>query len=270
MYLLIDIGGTKTRIAVSESGAGFAEPRIFPTPQNFEEGISKIISTSKELLKNIRPKIISVGVAGPLNSKKTKLINSVNLEGWNQKPLHKQLFMEFGCDVIIENDAVLAGMGEAIYGAGKEHELVAYLTLSTGIGGSIFYNGDVLPNSRGYEPGHHIIDVINNQSLEQLAGGASLEKKYGKPPEEIKDPEIWDEVTYNIAVGIHNAILFWSPDIVVVGGGLVIHNAVKVPDLNKYLYEIVQIFPNMPKIEKSVFGETAGLYGALANSLKDL
>jgi len=62
---------------------------------------------------------------------------------------------------------------------------------------------------------------------------------------------------------LHNTILHWSPELVVVGGGLIENNAISVDDLNRYLGEMTKMFPEVPRIVKAELGERSGLYGAL-------
>lgn len=270
MYILFDIGGTNTRIALSKDGIGFEEPLIYKTPKNFDEGINQLVAHGKTLLGDERATAVSGGIAGPLNSKHTKLVSGTNIPGWAQKPIHKELFKAFGTDVYLENDAVLVGLGETHYGGGKNNNIVVYITVSTGIGGARFVNGYVDENALGFEPGNQIIDVVNNLTLEQLAGGANLRKKYKMPVRKINDPQIWNEVTNYLAVGLNNITVLWSPDIIVLGGGLIQNNAIDLELLTKMVKEKVKIFPRIPKIVGCHLGSTGGLYGALVHAKQQL
>ncbi len=262
MYLLFDIGGTKTRIAVSKEGVGFGEPIIFETPETFEEGVTKLIQTGKDILAGERAEVVAGGIAGNLNSKKTKLANSTNLKGWIQKPLYKELFMAFGTDVFIENDAALVGLGETHYGAGQGHDIVAYITLSTGIGGTRIVNGKIDSNVQGFEPGHQYIEGTKKNFEELVSGNAILLGK-GVAPENIKDKSFWDAITQQVAVGLNNVAVFWSPNIIVLGGGLVRDTAINISDVKNNLEKVLTVFPEKPKIIECVLGGTGGLYGAL-------
>jgi len=61
MYILFDIGGTKTRIATSKDLESFSEPTIFPTPQSFEEGIEAMVKTARELSDGENIELAAVG-----------------------------------------------------------------------------------------------------------------------------------------------------------------------------------------------------------------
>lgn len=264
MKLLFDIGGTHTRIAVSKDNLGFGEPTVYPTPQNFEEGLEKFISSSQELLHGQRPQVVAGGIAGVLNSKKTKLINAINIPDWNQKPFYKELFKAFGCEVYVQNDAIMAGLGETGYGAGKGLDLVAYLTFGTGVGGAIFYKNTVIPSTMGFEPGYQIINNEQNLTLGEFVGGRNLELTPESPM--ITDENFLSALARNVAIGVHNSIVHWSPEMVIMGGGLVNNNIIKVELVTQHLLQIMEAFPRLPKIERSVLGDSAGLYGALVYS----
>ncbi|MFZ5424360.1 MAG: ROK family protein [Patescibacteria group bacterium] len=268
MYVLFDVGGTKTRIAVSKNGEGFGEPKIFSTPQSFDEGISLIIGAGKELLNGERATVVAGGIAGPLNLKKTKLVNSPNLPGWIQKPLHKELFKAFGAPVFLENDTALVGLGETHYGKGQGHKIVVYMTFSTGVGGARYVNGKIDANTFGFEPGHQYIEGTK-KDLDALVSGKGIESIYGVTPENITDARIWEEITEKMAIGVHNTLVMWSPEIIILGGGLIQH-AVKIESIKAGLDKILKIFPNSPKLEGCVLGSTGGLFGALVFAKQNL
>jgi predicted NBD/HSP70 family sugar kinase len=74
MYILFDIGGTKTRIAASKNLESFGEPVIISTPESFEEGIEVITKTVKELCGGETLEAAAGGIAASLNREKTELV----------------------------------------------------------------------------------------------------------------------------------------------------------------------------------------------------
>lgn len=269
MYIVFDIGGTKTRISSSLDGERIETPLVFPTPASFDEGMLLFEDTVTDLARGQYITGIAGGIAGPLDKAKTKVINAPNLQGWIHKPLKRTLEEKFHTTVFLENDAALAGLGEAHFGVAKQKSIIAYLTISTGVGGARIVDGKIDRNDRGFEPGHHVIDpkgpvclgCRKKGHLEALIGGASLTKRYGKRPEDINDPKIWDEVAYWLALGLNNVLVFWSPDIVVLGGSLI--SKIALPNVAIYLREWCQIYADLPPIIPSFLPES-GLYGALA------
>ena len=274
MYILFDIGGTKMRIAVSKDGETIAETKIVETPQDFEQGIAALGAIAEELAGGEPIKAIAGGIPGPLNKEKTMVANAPNLPLWNNKPLGEDLQKRFNAPVFIENDAVLAGLGEAVYGAGKEKNIVVFMTISTGVGGARIENGRVTENTLGFEPGHQIINFQDTNTLcgcggyghlEAYVSGSAIEKKYGKKPYEIEDPAIWDETARLLAIGIHNTIVHWSPDIVVLGGSMITKEpGISLEKVRQNVQDIMKIFPEVPSIEKVTLQGAEGLYGALA------
>ncbi|MCH8048584.1 ROK family protein, partial [Patescibacteria group bacterium] len=56
----------------------------------------------------------------------------------------------------------------------------------------------------------------------------------------------------------------WSPDIVVLGGSMILGDPfIPLDVVKKYLQGILTVFPKQPTIEKAALGDSAGLYGAL-------
>lgn len=270
MYILFDIGGTKMRIAVSYDGEHLGKPLITPTPHDFEQGMQLFEESVTQLTQGEHISCIAGGIAGPLDKAKTMLVNSPNIPHWINKPLKTRLKELFRVPVYLENDAALAGLGEAHFGQAQHKNIVAYLTISTGVGGVRIVDGKIERNERGFEPGHQIIQKEGELCpgcgkkghLEGHIGGAALEKRFGKKPEEIDDPQIWDLVAYDLAVGLNNTIVHWSPDIVILGGSLM--EKIQIEDVKKHLREILTIYPEMPEIRRSTFNDEGGLYGALA------
>lgn len=261
-YIFFDIGGSKSRVAISIDGERIAKKEIFDTPHDFDEGIEAITAAIKELAGISRIGAVAGGLPGPLDRDRTMSINPPNLPLWKNMPFKARLVEKLGTENIhILNDASLAGIGEAIYGAGKGYDIVAYLTISTGIGGARIINGNIDVNSLGFEPGHQIIDISSGLDLEQTVSGSAIEKRYGKKAEDIHDKTIWEEIERTLAVGLNNTIVHWSPDIVVLGGSMT--DSIDIIKLREYTAKYCRIFPTIPTIVKRTLGDDTGLYGAM-------
>lgn len=268
MYLLFDIGGTKTRIAVSEDLQKFSEPKILPTPKKYEEGIALFIKTAQELSGGKNIEGIVGGIAGPFDEKKRALVASPQLKDWIGKPLKQELEKKFSAPVYIENDSALAGLGEAHFGAGKGKRIVAYITVSTGLGGARIVNGVIDEKAIGFEPGFLIVDADNSlcsncdgNHLGAMINGRSFEKRFGKKGEEIDDPKIWDEAARVLAYGLNNVAVLWSPDIIVLGGSVM--KSLDIKKIESYLINTLKIFPEIPEIKPAELGDFGGLWGAM-------
>ena len=168
--------------------------------------------------------------------------------------------------VVLENGPGHAGAGEGGFGAGKGKKIVAYLTISTGVGGCRIVSGKIDESSQGFEPGHQIVFFENKiTTLENMVSGTAIEKKYGKKPYEILGAKVWDNIAKNLAYGLHNVAVLWSPDIIILGGSMMKKVGIPVESVKFHLSKILKIFPKTPLIKKSKLGDLAGLYGALAH-----
>jgi len=257
--ILFDIGATKIRVAYSENGEIFEEPKVFETPKNYEDGLRLFVETAEELAKNREIKKIAGGM-------------SRSVPGWpnNYDKFKQDLGEKLGAEIFVENDAAIVGLGEANWGAGRGFSIVAYITVSTGVGGARIVNGKIDERSIGFEPGKQIVDIQTNKTLEEMISGKALEKEMGKHPKEITDPAVWEEHAKILAVGLNNIIVEWSPDCVVLGGSMITGDpAIPLDKTEEHLKEILKIFPKIPPVKKGELGDFGGLYGALAY-LKDL
>lgn len=264
MVFVFDIGGTYTRIAFSREGRELeSDPVIVKTPTRYEDGIALLADTAKKYAAPGQFHIAAGGLPGVINQERGALLRAPHLEGWVHKPFTADLSAAIGTTVSIRNDAALAGLGEATTGAGKGSLIVAYLTISTGVGGVRVVDGAIDAHRFGFEPGHQII-AHHDQSyitLESLVSGSGIERRLGKKPEDISDAAVWQEVTAKFAIGVANTILLWAPDIVVIGGAL--KDRLVLADINQHLGQMISVLPVLPKITLGSLGSSAGLYGAL-------
>lgn len=253
------------RIASSQDSKTLNEVKIYPTPANYDEGIELFRRTIAELTHDDKVTVCAGGIAGPLSGDKSKLLNAPHLKDWIDKPLKDDIHNITNSLVFVDNDTVVIGLGEARKGAGKNNKIVAYLTVSTGVGGARFVDGRIDESFIGFEPGHQIISISEDGYvyLEDVISGSALEKKYGQKPHHISNQNVWDEVERNLAVGLNNLVVFWSPEIIILGGGIILNDAIDMSKVEEEVKKALRIFPNPPKIVKSELGDMSGLYGAI-------
>jgi len=270
MYILFDIGGTKTRVAYSEDGTTCSKPMVIETPQDFDTGIEMIAQTAKEVVAGRAVQVASGGVAGPLDQGRTQLVNSINLPRWAHKPLKKRLSEVLDVPALIENDAAVAGLGEALRGAGQGSEIVVYITVSTGVGGVRIVEGQIDCSRYGFEPGHQCLDldstvIPDSFDLDSMISGAAVKKRMGKKPYDIPQGDsLWKELARWLSVGLANTIVHWSPDVVVLGGSMMVGKpAIPIDAVRSYLKEALTIFPEHPELKLAELGDLGGVYGAL-------
>lgn len=259
MFLVFDIGGTKTRIAVSSDGKKLGEIKTISTAKNFLDAVSLFQKTAFNLTKE-EPIEMAVGGVRALDKTKTKLLNQPHFPLWVDEPLKKKLEEALKTKVILENDAAMAGLGEAVFGAGKEYAIVAYLTIGTGVGGARIVDKRIDKSSQGFEPGNQIIN-LDGRTLESYISGEAVERIYGKKAKDLEDPKIWEKVAKYLAIGLNNVTVFWSPEVIVLGGAVM--QSIPLDHVRAYFKKNVTIFPTPPEIIPAKLGDSVTLYGAL-------
>jgi predicted NBD/HSP70 family sugar kinase len=273
-YVLFDIGGTKTRVAVSEDLKSFKEAKKFATAPTMKAGVKDITAAVAELTE--RPiRGVAGGIRGALNQDKTEMVQDAGgvLTGWEEQPLTKTLHQALGAKVYLENDAAIVGLGEAHFGAGDPGHIVVYLTVSTGVGGVKIEYGQVDDYHYGFEPGHQILDVDHTilgegeePTLENLVSGAALERRYGTKAYEIPQSDaVWDQLANYLAHGLRNTVLYWSPDTIVLGGSMIVGDPrIMLDDIIRHTEAVLDGVAPVPDIVDAALGDLGGLYGAMA------
>jgi glucokinase len=267
MYIVADIGGTKMRIASSNDGNSFKEPLIIDTPTSFEDGFNLFVDAVEKVSYGEAPTHVVIGLPGIMSESRDKLFKAPHLKSWERMPVKEMVESKFrNAKVYLENDSALVGLGEAHFGAGRGFSIVAYLTVSTGVGGARIVNGKIDASKYGFEPGHAIVMIDGRpHELEEFVSGTAIEKKYGKKPWEIDDEDVWDDCARYLALAVYNLEMEWSPDAVVFGGSMFKEVGIKVPKIEKYLHSwYTPIFPTDPVLLKAELGDLGGLYGGLA------
>ncbi|MDO4507937.1 MAG: ROK family protein [Candidatus Saccharibacteria bacterium] len=214
MYLAIDIGGTKTLIALFTKHGRVIRRFKFRTAWKKEKFISDLVSA----LENFsRYSVRSVTVAIPGIVQKNCSVRLGNRD-WGDFSLLPDLKNLFDCPIYFENDASLASVYESSGIPGK----TVFLTFSTGIGGGIAENGKLLPSSAGFEPGHWIYEYNGKEAeWEDIAAASALGKFYHvDTATELRGKATMMDVAKRIELGVSDIIKKYSPDTIILGGPL--------------------------------------------------
>ncbi len=260
LFLGIDIGGTKTAIALENVCGERIAARVLPTQSDAFDTIERISKAIEAMLGENDAELISIGIAcpSPLDIEKGLVMSPSNLREWNNFPIVKLFEERFKVPVILENDANAAALGEYIHGAGRGYKNIVYVTVSTGIGGGIILNGEIFHGvgAGAGELGHTIVQPdgvkcncgsvgcveticagvhIARRAKEKLASGivslmneieGNINNVSAKTVVEAarrgdeSAVEIWDETCKFLAIGIANAVTLIAPEAVVIGGGI--------------------------------------------------
>lgn len=266
MHIIADVGATKTRIAGSGTLEGFSKPVIFNTPLTYEEGLKRIIEDAQRFAGDEHIDGIAIGVPARLTRDKRFILKTSNLLGWENKNMVWDLEQTFHTRVLLENDTALVGLGEAHFGAGRGAEIVVYITISTGVNGVRIVRGCIDHSAFGFEIGYQKLNVDNvAENWQDMISGKAIQETFGKPPRELgKENSIWEDLANVAAQGIHNSILHWSPDRVVIGGSMMNEIGISVDRIRERIHEQLTAFSNPPEIWHSELSDVGGLWGGLA------
>lgn len=259
MILAIDIGGTKTLLGVFDYDGTLQKTHKFPTPNDYALFISTLETELASFKKGVVIDHCVAAVPGKLDRVKGIGLAFGNL-AWENVPIGKDLSRVVGVPTHIENDARLAGLGEASFV--PDYKKVLYITVSTGIGSSLVVNGRLDKNHLDAEVGHMMLEHQGRiRTWESFASGKAIYEHFGKRAAELSEPSEWYIVSRNIAIGLINVIATTTPEVVIIGGGVGSH-------LDKFkdrLLEELQLYKtnvvDLPTILQAKNPEEAVLYG---------
>lgn len=269
MYISIDLGGTNTRVSSSKNLQEIYKVEKYPSPDDVKDLQKAIRKSINEVTDGESVKAVSVGIPGTLDKENKKIILVPNYQVLNDVEFDNLVNLGSDVPTFFNNDAALAGLGESVLGSGKEFDVVAYITLSTGVGGVRIENKTLTEFQKMSEPGRCIINMDANLkdeaqvrgSFEAYASGTGFEKIFGIKPEDCEDPEVWSDYGYYLFVGLVNVTSMWAPDVIVLGGSLTKKFELFYSRL-KLEMEKFSAF-EFPKIKKSMFMDDSGLMGGL-------
>lgn len=262
MYLAIDIGGTKTLVALFSTSGRLLESARFETPAGYEDFLSELAKTYSSLQHDTK-KITSciTGAPGKIDRQNGIVIAFGNL-AWENVPLAADIKKICGgISVKLENDANLAALSEA-HLISHAYKKILYVTVSTGIGGGIVVDGVIDPGYADTEFGHMIFEHEGKlQRWEEFASGKAIYEKYGKKVSEINDEETWYLVSRNIALGLTNVVVNLTPDVVIIGGGVGAHFEKFADRLHEEMMLYGSKLVSVPPLRKAIRAEEAVIYG---------
>lgn len=261
MYLGVDVGGTKTLLAVFDDKGEIIERVRFETPKVYNDFLEEFKNYFHEL-SNQTLVSAAMGIPGRIDPTNRIGLNFGNL-AWHNIPISDDIKHIIGCTVVVENDAKLAGLFEASLVA-EEYQKVLYIAIGTGIGISFIDHGQIEGNLSDSGGGALLIEHDGKmRPWDKFASGRAIMKQYGKRASDIdvRDTTIWKAVARNLAVGLIDLIALTEPDVVILGGGVATNYSKFINFLVKDLKRFEAPMITIPPIEQAKRPEEAVVYG---------
>lgn len=299
--IAVDIGGTQVRVALFRDERLHQRAALPTDVRGGPSGVMDQIDALIEQVaaKDDRKTITGIGLslAGPIDTESAVVTRIPTLPGWDGLPVAQALSERTGLPARVENDGIAATLGEWRYGAGRGVSNIVYLTVSTGIGGGAVVDGRLLHGRKGIA-GHlgHMRMAQEGSTcscgtvgcFEALASGSALSQRAAATADmsdhlagiaqsravDARDVFegaragdshclhlVGEEAMY-LGQGITSVIHIFSPDRVVMGGG--VSNA--FDQLEPGIHDVIRRdamtpFRTVPVV-KSALGDDSGLFGA--------
>ena len=287
----IDIGGTRMRAAiVAADGTVLSRAEcLTPATAAPDAIIAQLAALVLQVGQGHAPDtLLAAGVCapGPLDVTRGLAIATPTIAGFVNYPLRDKIAAAIGLPTFLEHDGHAAAFGEWTFGAGRGHANMVYVTISTGIGGGAIVDGALQRGRQGMAAhvGHMTIDPNgprcacgNYGCWEAMAAGpafaataqaagfidgasvfAAARAGDAKAAGLIKDQSRW------LAIGLVNLIHIYSPDLVVLGGGVTNGLDLMRPFLQSQItLRAMPPFRDVPFVQAQLM-DNAGIVGAAA------
>jgi glucokinase len=302
----VDLGGTKLMAgAVNEHLEVEQRVQRAAPAHSQTAALDALVDAVTELREASEGPVEAVGFGIPsLIDQETGIaVTSPNLE-LADVPFGAIMSERIGLPVFVDNDANLAMLAEHRYGAARGARQAVMLTIGTGIGGGLVFNGELYRGAVGAaaELGHMVIDedgppcttnCPNHGCLEALASGSALAREGQRAAAEHPDSALGEalvagrEITgllitelaqdgdelareviatigTHLGVGIANIANMLNPEVVVIGGGVIAADELLLAPAREVVLARALAPSRDVRIERAVFGPEAGLIGAAA------
>lgn len=300
----IDLGGTQARGALVDERGNVIARREERTDAHGgpDRILSQIRGLVDALLTTSDPSnVVGIGVSapGPIDTVSGIARNIPTLVGFADFPLKVELQKRFPFPVNLENDGIAAAIGEWQFGAGKGVDNLVYVTVSTGIGGGAITDGRVLRGRKGMAAHIGHMSVVpngercpcgNRGCFEAYGSGTAFTRRarlraaecndttLGKGGEDIHSRDVFtaarngdslanaliEEEAEILGRGLTSLIHIFSPEIVVMGGGLSNEFERLQPGIQQYINACAMPGFKDVDIVRAALGQNSGLVGSAA------
>lgn len=249
----VDIGGTKIAVGmVDDEGKVLSRVQAPTDPERYATSIQLIADMLRETSQSAGAKLTGIGIGstGPVDPMRGEFGDVDFLPGWRGKSPVADLNKIFNVKVALENDGDAAALAEAGWGAGRNRKRLIYVTVGTGIGGGIIFDGKLYRGVDGAHPevGHQVIDPAGpacscgfRGCWESLAAGPAMAAWFEKhvPADDphrigitakkicelaqqgdVRALQAVEHEAYYLGLGLANLINLFTPDAIVLSGSV--------------------------------------------------
>jgi glucokinase len=249
----VDIGGTKIAVGmVDDHGRVLAKTQTPTDPERYSVSVEEVTRMLREMALEAGAEIsgIGIGSTGPVDPIRGEFGDVDFLPGWRGKNPVNDLARIFNVRVALENDGDAAALAEAGWGAGRNRKRLIYVTIGTGIGGGMIFDGQLYRGVDGAHPemGHQVIDLAGPSCScglrgcwEALAAGPAMAALFkAQAPADYPNREsitarricelaqrgdaiarkATDQEADYLAIGLANLINLFTPDVIVLSGSV--------------------------------------------------
>ncbi|MDX6413234.1 MAG: glucokinase [Gaiellaceae bacterium] len=280
----IDLGGTKILAGVVADDGRVERRRETPTPNGSQDDLLAGLDAAVEELLNDDIAAIGFGIPSPIDQKRGRALQAVNIPLDDSVDLRSRMAERFGRPVGIENDANAAAYAEFHFGAARDADAMVMLTLGTGCGGGAVIDGKLF---RGWAEFGHIVIVhdglpcqgtcTGHGHLEPYVTGIAATKlaqaEFGPAVDahrlvrlanegESRAIEILDGIGRHLGSGIGSLVNIFNPELVVIGGGFAAAGDFVLDPAREVLHREALAGARETPIVRAELGTAAGLIGA--------
>ena len=286
----IDIGGTTIKADLYQSdGRSLNQFREVATEIDFEKKTNQILEQVCQLIAFYKEKFeldgVAISSAGVVDSQSGKISYAgYTIPGYIGTDFRSRILKEFGLPIAIENDVNCAALGEAWLGAAKGHASAVMITVGTGIGGGIIYDGKIV-NGSTYTAGEvGYLPMEDGQDWQSLASTTALLALYSQKTGEQGHTrrsffaavdqgdklaqETLDIFLGRLAKGLLTLSYILNPEVLIIGGGILARSELILPRLESLMKQQVVDPRFLPKnLVAAALGNEAGRLGAVRHFL---
>jgi fructokinase len=280
----IETGGSKWKFAVGTGPNDLRVVETIPTTTPVET-IGRTVAFFE---RQAALASLGVGCFGPVDldpaSPTWGQVTTTPKPGWKNTDVAGELGRRLSLRVAFDTDVNAAALGEHRWGAAQDVDTFCYVTVGTGIGGGGMVAGNLLHGLLHPEFGHlripHDRDAdpfpgscpYHGDCWEGLASGPAIERRWGRPPEELSGrDDVWELEARYLALGLVSVISILSPQRIVIGGG-VMDALGLLARLHRHVSELLNGYLDLPALRAEIdryivspgLGRRSGVLGAIA------